>query len=230
MKSLDAQGRVDVIEKRAVRLDRIAANYVASPAGTLVISPDNESRRELNDLIRTKLQAAGSLGANTVAATILVGRQDLTKENRKLAASYQIGDVIRFQSVAADLGVKAKDYATVIDRDTEKNTVTAKRSDGKLVTYNPKRHYGVETFEQQLRPLAPGEEIVFRAPWKERGITTGDRATIETLDARGNVKVRMDEKSRAVNFNLSEMRHFDYGYASTSYSAQGATVDRFWFT
>ena len=29
-----------------------------------------------------------------------------------------------------------------------------------------------------------------------------------------------------MNFNLAEMRHFDYGYASTSYSAQGATVDR----
>ena len=226
VKALETQGRVDVIEKRKERLDRIAADYAGNPGGTLVISPDNESRRELNDLIRAKLQAAGSLGANTVTATILVGRQDLTKENRKLAASYQTGDVIRFQSVAADLGVKSKDYATVIDRDTEKNTVTAKRPDGKLVTYNPKRHYGVEIFEQQLRPVAPGDEIVFRAPWKQRGITTGDRATIEAIDSRGNVKVRLDERSRAVNFNLAEMRHFDYGYASTSYSAQGATVDR----
>ncbi len=226
VKALDAQGRVDMIEKRAVRLDRIAADYVANPAGTLVISPDNASRQELNDLIREKLQAAGSLGVNTVTATILVGRQDLTKESRKLAASYQTGDVIRFQSVAAELGVKAKAYATVIDRDTEKNSITARLDNGKLVTYNPKRHYGVEIFEQQLRPMAPGDEIVFRMPWKERGITTGDRATIETLDPRGNVKVRMDEKSRAVNFNLAEMRHFDYGYASTSYGAQGATVDR----
>ncbi len=84
----------------------------------------------------------------------------------------------------------------------------------------------MEVFEQQLRSLAPGEEIVFRAPAKERGITTGDRATIETIDPRGNVKLRMEEKSRAVMFNLVELRHFDYAYASTSYSAQGATSDR----
>ncbi len=226
VKALDAQGRVDVIEKRAIRLDRIAADYVASPAGTLVISPDNESRRELNDLIREKLQAAGSLGTDAVIARILVNRQDLTKEDRKLAGSYETGTVIRFQTGSEALAIKAKDYATVIDRDTEKNTVTAKRPDGKLVTYNPKRHYGVEVFEQQLRSLAPGEEIVFRAPAKERGITTGDRATIETIDPRGNVKLRMEEKSRAMMFNLAELRHFDYAYASTSYSAQGATSDR----
>ena len=101
-----------------------------------------------------------------------------------------------------------------------------KRPDGKLVTYIPKRHFGVEIFEQQLRPLAPGDEIVFRASWKERGITTGDRATIEAIDPRGNVKLRMEERSRAVMFSLSELRHFDYVYASTSYSAQGATSDR----
>ena len=62
VKALETQGRVDVIEKRKERLDRIAIDYVANPAGTLVISPDNESRRELNDLIREKLQVAGSLG------------------------------------------------------------------------------------------------------------------------------------------------------------------------
>ena len=191
-----------------------------------MISPDNNSRRELNDLIRGKLQAAGLLGADAALARILVNRQDLTKEDRKLAASYQTGDVLRFQSGSAELGMKAKAYATVIDRDTEKNTVTVKNATGKIQTYNPKRHYGVEVFEQQLRSLAFGEEIVFRAPSKEKGIANGDRATIEGIDLRGNVKVRMADKSRTVMFNLPELQHFDYGYASTSYGAQGATVDR----
>ncbi len=130
-------------------------------------------------------------------ARILVSRQDLTKEDRKLAGSYETGTVIRFQSGSADLAIKAKDYAAVIDRDTEKNTVTAKRPDGEAGYLQPES--GTTAWKSSSSSYAMSlaawrGDCVSDAPARERGITTGDRATIETLDPRGNVKLRMEEK------------------------------------
>ena len=45
---LDGQGRVHEIADRARALAEIAREYAAQPEGTLVVSPDNQSRRELN--------------------------------------------------------------------------------------------------------------------------------------------------------------------------------------
>src|SRR5205807_1772372 len=53
---LDRQGRVQEINNREERLEAIAREYARQPQGTLVVSPDNQSRRELNHLIHDALQ------------------------------------------------------------------------------------------------------------------------------------------------------------------------------
>ena len=225
IRMLGAQGKVDVIERRKDRLLRIAAAYAESPQGTLVVSPDNASRKELNKLIREELQGQGDLGSNIASVTVLTARQDLTKEDRRLAASYDPGAVVQFQTANKALGVKANERATVLSRNSQENTITV-QTQRRTVTYNPKKHFSVELFEPELRDLAQGDQIVFRKGWKDKAIVTGDRAMVESLDAKGNVKVSLDERGRTVMFNLREMPHLDYAYASTSYSAQGATAER----
>ena len=225
IRMLCVQGKVDVIERRKERLLRIASAYAESPQGTLVISPDNASRKELNQLIRQELQSRGDLGPNVASVTILTARQDLTKEDRRLAASYDPGAVVQFHAASKALGVEANDRATVLSRNSQENLVTVQTSK-RTVTYNPKEHFGVELFEPELRDMAQGDQIVFRKGWKDKAIVTGDRARVESIDVKGNVKVALDERGRTVVFNLREMPHLDYAYASTSYSAQGATADR----
>src|ERR1700682_1402074 len=53
---LDAQGRVHEIPDRDERLKEIAHGYAKNPEGTLVISPDNQSRREINEAIHRTMQ------------------------------------------------------------------------------------------------------------------------------------------------------------------------------
>ena len=225
IRMMGVQGKVDVIERRKERLLRIASAYAESPQGTLVISPDNASRKELNTLIREELRARGDLGPNVARVAILTARQDLTKEDRRLAASYDPGGVVQFHAASKALGVQANDRATILSRNTQENTVTV-QTPKRTVTYNPKDHFGVEIFEPELRDMAQGDQIVFRKGWKDKAIVTGDRAMVESIDVKGNVKVSLDERGRTVVFNLREMPHLDYAYASTSYSAQGATADR----
>lgn len=53
-----------------------------------------------------------------------------------------------------------------------------------------------------------------------------DLGTVERIDGN-NMSVRLDgEKAPTLTFEVSQMRHFNHGYAVTSYSAQGLTTDR----
>lgn len=51
---LEAQGRVHAIAEPDDRLRAVATAYVANPAGTLVVAPDNQSREQLNTCIRPR--------------------------------------------------------------------------------------------------------------------------------------------------------------------------------
>lgn len=56
---LDHQGRVHEIGSREQRLAAIANEYLKDPHATLVVSPDNQSRQELNDVIHRAMQREG---------------------------------------------------------------------------------------------------------------------------------------------------------------------------
>jgi ATP-dependent exoDNAse (exonuclease V) alpha subunit len=227
LQMLDDQGRISQAEDRNKRFEAIAARYAESPAETLVVSPDNESRKAINTAIRKTLRGAGGLGTESHSVPVLVNRQDLTGVDRERASAYHTGDVIRYSRANQTVGVSRGEYATVIDIDLERNTVTVERQrDGMQITYNPKRLSGVQLYEREERQFAVGERIQFTNPWKEKGIGNRDIGTITRLDEEGHVQVTLDKSGRSVSWKLKDMRHVDYGYVMTSYSAQGSTVDR----
>ncbi len=78
VKNLDSQGRVHEFHGREERIDAIAKEYARSPENTLVVSPDNRSRAEINQRIHAELQRHGSVGREEHRVETLVPRQDLT--------------------------------------------------------------------------------------------------------------------------------------------------------
>jgi ATP-dependent exoDNAse (exonuclease V) alpha subunit len=158
---------------------------------------------------------------------VLLNRQSVTGEDRKLAASYQVGDVIRYARKNDAVGVERGDYATVLVVDRSANRIAVQRQkDGQVVTYSTARAAGVQLYETEERPFAKGERIQFTNPWKEKGIANRDMATITKIDGNGNVTARLDDTGRKVRWNIRDNAHIDHGYATTSYSAQAKTVDR----
>ncbi len=140
---LSEQNRVQSIEHRGERFKAIARAFADSPEGTLVVSPDNNSRRELNAAIRAELRESGQLGSDIYKLPVLINRQEITGEDRKLAASYHVGDSVRYSRGSEALGLEAKSYATVIQVDAELNQITVQKADGASVTYDPARVKGV---------------------------------------------------------------------------------------
>jgi ATP-dependent exoDNAse (exonuclease V) alpha subunit len=67
--------------------------------------------------------------------------------------------------------------------------------------------------------------VQFTAPYREERIPDRQLGTVERIDPKGNLQIRLDS-GREVQFNIREHPHLDYGYAVTSHSSQGATTDR----
>jgi ATP-dependent exoDNAse (exonuclease V) alpha subunit len=70
-----------------------------------------------------------------------------------------------------------------------------------------------------------GDRIQFTAPDKTLGVANRDLAVIESVSSDGLITARLDN-NRRIEFDASEYRHFDHGYAVTSHSSQGLTAER----
>src|SRR6266853_5931643 len=90
---------------------------------------------------------------------------------------------------------------------------------------DPRRLHGVTLYRETERGFSQGDRVQFTAPNRERHIANRELGTIEKIDDRGNLQLRLDS-GRAVGFNIKENPHLDYGYAVTSHSSQGQTADR----
>jgi ATP-dependent exoDNAse (exonuclease V) alpha subunit len=222
---LRQQGRVHEIVSSSARLKAVVEDYLQSPEKSLVISPDNRSRNEINRMVHERLQAGGKIGIHEQRLSVLVNRQELTGADRQWAAQYAPGDVIRYTRGSKRAGIKAGEYATVVETNAVVNTLTVERQNGAEVTYDPRRLQGVNVYRDEERAFSQGDRIQFTAPFRKERIANRELATIERIEGDGNLWLRL-ESGRRVEFNLRDHPHLDYGYAMTSYSSQGQTADR----
>ena len=103
---LELQGRVTEIADPQKRIAAIARSYAAHPDNTIVVSPDNASRREINQAVRAELQALGVVRPEDHAFRVLAPRSDMTGADRAWAARYDVGDVLRYQRGSKVLGIE----------------------------------------------------------------------------------------------------------------------------
>lgn len=224
---LEQQGRVTEIADPEKRIASIARNYADNPANTIIVSPDNASRREINQAVRAELQDRGIVESKNHALRVLAPRSDMTGADRAWAARYEVGDVLHYQRGSKTLGIEQRSYARVVSTDPKSNLLTVEKPDGQQVTYDPARLHGISAYREIEREFAVGDRLQFTAPNRDLGVANRDLGTMEKIDANGKMTVRMDGgKDRAVTFDPAEMRHFDHGYAVTSHSSQGLTSER----
>jgi conjugative relaxase-like TrwC/TraI family protein len=225
MEKLDAQGRVHEIADRGERLTQIAKEYAKHPHGTLVVSPDNQWRMEINRIIHREMQVQGQVDHREHPMRILVPRQEITRADRRWAAQYDVGDIVRYTRGSKTHGIEAGEYARV-ERVTENdNLVTVKRKNGEQVSYDPRRLHGVTLYRETEREFSKGDRVQSTAPNREQRIANRELGTLEKIDVRGNLQIHLDS-GRTVAFNVKDNQHLDHGYAVTSHSSQGQTADR----
>src|SRR6202789_1572507 len=225
VQSLERQGRVHEIAGRDDRIAAIAKEYAKSPEGTLVVSPDNRSRVEINLAIRAEMQERGSVSKEEHPIAALVPRQDLTGPERTWAARYEFNDVVRYARASRETGMERGEYARVKSVDAEKNLLTVVRADGSELTYDPRRQQGVSVYREEPRSFAVGDRIQFTAPANDLKIANRELGTVEAIEQDGQMRLKMDG-GRDVQLDPREHPHLDHGYAVTSHSSQGQTAER----
>lgn len=224
---LSQQGRITQIEDPQERVAAIAKDYAAHPENTLIVSPDNASRRAINQAVRQELQTLGVVDKTDHSMRVLAPRNDMTGADREWAARYQPGDVLHYVRGSKEHGIEAKSYAQVVTTNPAENLVTVRKNDGQQVTYDPSRLRGVAAYREIEREFAIGDKVQFTAPQRDLRVANRDLGTIQSIGADGKISVRMDgAKDRIVRFDANDMRHLDHGYAVTSHSSQGLTSER----
>jgi conjugative relaxase-like TrwC/TraI family protein len=225
VQGLERQGRVHEISGREERIGAIAKEYAKSPEGTLVVSPDNRSRVEINLAIRTEMQEHGMVSKEEHRIEALVPRQDLTGPERTWAARYEFNDVVRYARASKETGIERGEYARVKSVDAEKNLLTVVRADGSELTYDPRRQQGVSVYREEPRSFAVGDRIQFTAPANDLKVANRELGTVEAIGEDGQMRLKMDG-GRDVQLDPHEHPHLDHGYAVTSHSSQGQTAER----
>jgi hypothetical protein len=224
---LSHQGRITEIVDPAQRIAAIAKSYAERPENTLIVSPDNTSRRAINQAVRQELQALGPVDKTDHSMRVLTPRNDMTGADREWANRYEAGDILHYSRGSKEHGIEPRSYAQVVAMNPKENLLTVQQSDGQQVTYDPSRLRGIAAYREIEREFSIGDKIQFTAPQRDLQVANRDLGTIQHIGDGGEISVRMDgEKNRIVRFDADQMRHFDHGYAVTSHSSQGLTSER----
>jgi len=229
------RGGGDVIEgaDRAARLATMAQRYVTlSPAErtrTLVIEPSRDGRDTLTTLIRQQLAQRGELSLAAVRFEALEAK-GLTRAETRQAASYAIGDVVRFARDYADKGVTRGAAYRVERIDPEKAAITLKSADGSAIDWRL-RQWGagkVEVFEPKAMELQAGDRVQFTRNDREAGRINGLRGTITGIDPERQQATIALANGREQRLDLTDARdaHLRHAYVQTAHAAQGQTAER----
>jgi hypothetical protein len=225
IESLDEQGRVHQVKGHDERIAAIAREYAKSPGGTLVVSPDNRSRSEINQRIHGELQSRGVVNKQEHLVRTLVPRQELTGADRSWAQQYRVDDILRYSRSSKETGIKKDEYTRVVSVNAKQNTLTVVQASGEQTTYDPRRQVGVSVYREQERAFSVGDRIQFTAPSQELKIANRELGTVEGISQDGTMRLKLDNE-RSIDLNPQRHPHLDHGYAVTSYSSQGQTAER----
>jgi conjugative relaxase-like TrwC/TraI family protein len=204
--------------------ERLADTYVARVEehnSCVVVSQTWAEIHRVNEAVRAKLKAKGRLGA-TETSVMALEQIDLTDAQKR------------------DLRFYAPESVLVFNRDTAGFKAG---SSGKLLLLTD-QHLLVEA-EGRIRPIplkyvdriticrtkpltvSPGERLQLKANIRAQGgckLANGELVTVKEVLADGRVTL-VDGRTLPASY-----RQFTYGYAVTSYAAQGKTVDHVLFS
>ena len=226
-------GKVIEADTLDERLAAMARQYMAmSPAErarTLVIEPSRDGRDRLTGLIREQLAAHGELAAETLRFAALETK-GLTRAEAREAASYAIGDVVRFNRDYVAKGIHRAEALIISAVDPKRGRIALDARDGRSIDWHP-RQWGagkVEVFEPKPMELRIGDRVQFTRNDREAGRINGLGGTVTDIDAATSTAMVKLANGREQRLDLSGPRdaHLRHAYVQTAHAAQGQTAER----
>lgn len=206
----------------AERAEQVAKDYVSEVSdghSVLVVAPTHREKDAVTKHIRNHLNWTGRLGAEERSVYRLVDTR-WSQAERKEPDRYQAGMIVKCLGQITP-GLQSGDRIEVIGKDAQGAPLFDTR-DGRQQQLPLDRAEQFKVYRQSTLALRPGDLV--RTVEQGRDVEghmlpTGTTLRLKSIGQDGSM--RFDEKLRLpANFG-----HLDYGYCSTSYGAQGRTVD-----
>jgi conjugative relaxase-like TrwC/TraI family protein len=193
---------------------------------TLILTPANETRNEINAKVREELIKRGELDNTTNTIINTLKSKNISDREKLFSASYEKGDIVIFNKSYKSLNIKADEQLTVKDRDRE-SIILQKQNDNQttilpLHTINPKT---LEIYTTEAKELLKNEQIRFTKNDKTHNLINSHTAKVMNIDNKENTINLKLENNKTITLPQTELKHFDYAYSSTAYSAQGKTAN-----
>ncbi len=212
-----------------------AVRFVVKNNGVL-ITQNNIERQVANNKIRELMQEQGELRGEKVKVPILVPIF-LSRIQKETVASFQVGDVIRFNKSIPRSPYKQGDYFNIVDIEPATNNLVLGNKDGQLnsLNINAKTSRVLAVFRRQTRELQQGDLVIWRdgtprqlQPNKELVRSYGK---VLSIDQEKNLTLALPDGTTCL-LNLTQLKHqhLDYAYArqlmecSTQTFAKGALL------
>lgn len=210
------------LNQPADRHKAIAVDYAAMMPldrdKTIIVTGTNESRLEINELIREHL---GLSGKGTVLGSL--GRRDTTQAERRYARHYKIGDIIQ-PDKDYKTGLKKGGLYTVTATGPG-NRLTVEDAEKKSLQFSPMTHTKLSVYALERKEFAPGDLVKITRNDAQLDLANGDRMRVVEVD-KGNQVIRLSDGKRNVTLPTMAPLHVDHAYTSTVHGAQGLTQDR----
>jgi len=218
----------------AERINAIAKQYLSLSQKdrdqTFVLSPANEDRVKLNEVIRQGLIEEGSVKGDGAAASSILVKSNLTDVEKGRAIFYKPGDTVRFGRAYTSLGVKNGEYTTVESVDRKSGAVNLTNSDGKRIKWKPhqvaagKGKKRVEIFKKEDRELGKNDKVRWTRNDRDRGVRNAEMAKVVGVNGHNVTFELKDGKQITIDITKPENKHWDHAYANTVHASQGGTV------
>lgn len=214
------------------RFDALVARWTALGAArseALILTPTVRTKEELDARVRTVLRSEGKIGDERPFPKL--SRHSIPAADRGNADAYRQDDVLYFGRNLKRLGIRRGEPWRVeaVDRVTNLVSLSTDRPEGtQRLQWNPSpRGSGatrVSVFALDLRPVAVGDTIQWKHNEPSLGLVNGERLKVAGLSGARLELEKPDGHRAVVDTRHPSGQHWSYGYATTVYASQGASV------
>ncbi|MDD2653005.1 MAG: MobF family relaxase [Sulfurimonas sp.] len=196
--------------------------YLQNKEDTLLLVMKNETRKELNDLIREELKVSNQL-SNHVSIDIQE-KQQLDSIAAHHHSSYTVGSSVQLTESYKG-GFKSGTEATITAVDEERNSITLLDKNGKSKEVSLSENGDkLSLFQKAQKEFSQGDKIIFTKKDKSLQLNNGDIAVVKEISKDGFLTV--ESNKREIKINTKEYSYIDHAYAITNHKAQGQTSER----
>lgn len=208
----------------------------------LIVTSSNEIRKEINEKIRDNLIINNKNKTSITIETIEI--KSLTNQEKKEINSYEKGNIIVFNKNNEKLNIKKGQEYFVKDVEFDKNnkdSILISNEKEDIVLNVKKISNTTNVYNQINKSIILNDKLKWTITDKNNEILKGDDLKVKEININKNERnetiKKEEEKDHIVLFNnrtkkdhiyyINEdkniLKHIDYNYVSTSYSAQGKT-------